>query len=296
MNNRRFLDIDDTILTKNLMLPENTSNSNNLTKQSDTKPFFLIQPTPGICVKTRTDSGEKVFLNICTSDKIPPPDDIPDAKLLEIILNEKNSEFVILMSIGNERFEFDKGGSPCATYDIVINTTYFKKCQENKHFLLFTILVILDGVSNKFNKTLKDYVILKNRKVMGKLQQHKIENREPQIHMQIPKPLIEEINTPNKSNYKEQNKVSEFKNISSESDVNPKLNYVLLKQLLKGMSIHLIGIFQIPKGITSKEIEVLLNEDRIVITIDKTGLTYDLLVPYTINVTLAKCALDNNRK
>lgn len=48
--------------------------------------------------------------------------------------------------------------------------------------------------------------------------------------------------------------------------------------------------------ITSKEIEVLLNEERIVITIDKTGLTYDLLVPYIINVTLAKCALDNNRK
>lgn len=53
------------------------------------------------------------------------------------------------------------------TYDIVINTTYFEKCQTNKNFLLFTISVIMDGVSNKFDKTLntEDYVILKNRKV-----------------------------------------------------------------------------------------------------------------------------------
>ena len=53
------------------------------------------------------------------------------------------------------------------TYDIVINTTYFEKCQTNKNFLLFTISVIMDGVSNKFDKTLnaEDYIILKNRKV-----------------------------------------------------------------------------------------------------------------------------------
>lgn len=84
---------------------------------------------------------------------------------------------------------------------------------------------------------------------MGKLQQHKIENRKSQIHMQIPKPLIEEINTPNKVDYKEQNEISEFKNTSSEISVNPKLNYVLLKQLSEGMSKCLIGIFQIPKGV-----------------------------------------------
>lgn len=62
----------------------------------------------GICIKTRTDDGEKVFLNICTSDKIPPPDDISDAKLFEI-LSQESSEFVVLMSIGCERFETDKG-------------------------------------------------------------------------------------------------------------------------------------------------------------------------------------------
>lgn len=57
--------------------------------------------------------------------------------------------------------------SPCATYDIAMNVTYFEKCQNNKNFLLFTLSVVMDGVSNKFNKVLntEDYVILKNRKV-----------------------------------------------------------------------------------------------------------------------------------
>ncbi|CAD1480255.1 unnamed protein product, partial [Heterotrigona itama] len=244
-----------------------------------------------ICIKTKNDNGEKIFLNICTSDKIPSPDDISDAKLFEI-LSQENPEFVIPMSIGSERFETDKGGSLCLTYDIVINTTYFKKCQTNKNFLLFTISVIMDGVSNKFDKTLKieDHVILKNRKVLGKLQQHRIEDRKPRTYTQTEKQLIEEIKTQDIHEKENKNKLE---NVSSDTVVNLKQDYVLLK-CLKETSIHLIGLFQIPNGITKEEIEVLLNQDRIVITIDKTDLTYDLSVPYIINIAQTKCVLDNN--
>lgn len=293
MNNSTLLDIDDTILMKNLILPGNTPKNDMLMEQSDFKPFFTIQPRPGICVKTKSDNGEKIFLNICTSNKIPSPDDISDAKLFEI-LSQENPEFVIPMSIGSERFETDKGGSLCLTYDIVINTTYFEKCQTNKNFLLFTISVIMDGVSNKFNKTLntEDYVILKNRKVLGKLQQHRIEDRKPRAYRQTEKQLIEEIKTPVQDIYEKESK-NELKIVSSDSAVNLNQNYTLLK-CLKEMSVHLIGLFQIPNGITKEEIEVLLNQDRIVITIDKTGLAYDLSVPYIINIAQTKCVLDNN--
>lgn len=49
----------------------------------------------------------------------------------------------------------------------MINIAYFKKCQENKHFMAFTTLVILSGVADKFNKDIDtdNYVILKNRTV-----------------------------------------------------------------------------------------------------------------------------------
>ncbi|CAK9820962.1 PIH1 domain-containing protein 1 [Anthophora plagiata] len=296
MNNRTFLDIDDTILTKNLILPENASRDDNLIKQSNIKPFFIIQPTPGICIKTKTEAGEKIFLNICTSDKIPQPDDISDEKLLEILV-EENPQFVIPMSIGNEKFGSDKDGHPCIIYDIAINKTYFEKCQRKRNFLLFTISVVMDGVSNKFNKSLntEDYVILKNRKVMGNLQQHRIENREPRTHLQTQKPLIEEIKS-TISIHEKKDDIDQLKNVSSKIISNSKKNYVLLKQPLKGPPTHLIGLFQISKGITSKEIEVFLDQDRVVIIVEKTGLTYDLTIPCIINVTRAKCSLDKDRE
>ncbi|XP_076629272.1 PIH1 domain containing 1 isoform X2 [Colletes latitarsis] len=295
MNNRTYLDIDDTILTKILTLPENASQIDNIIKQPNSKPFFIIQPTPGICVKIKTDSGEKIFLNICTSDKIPAPEDISEVKLLEI-LSEENPNFTVPMSIGSERLESDRGGSLCTTYDIAINTAYFQKCQENKNFIWFTILVIMNGISDKFKKTLnlEKYVILKNRKVMGKLQQHRIENREPRTHSQIKKPLIEEIKSPAKNTYGKEADINQSENVPLESTVDSKLSYVLLKQPLKKTATHLIGLFQMPKGIAGKDVEVLLDENRIVITVNKTNLTYDLSVPYTINIMHVKCLLDKD--
>lgn len=112
-------------------------------KQLDSKPSILVQPTPGlysiilllacrkedlaisisstivisiirdyyiiigICVKTRTVAGEKVFINICVSDKIPAPEDISDIDLFKIIDDEETT-YTIPMSIGSERMEMDK--------------------------------------------------------------------------------------------------------------------------------------------------------------------------------------------
>ena len=62
---------------------------------------------------------------------------------------------------------FFTAGIPSATCDVMINAVYFKKCQEKKHFMAFTTLVILSGVADKFNKKIdtENYVILKNRTV-----------------------------------------------------------------------------------------------------------------------------------
>lgn len=49
----------------------------------------------------------------------------------------------------------------------MINDAYFKKCQEKKHFMVFTILVTFSGVSHKLGEEIdaENYVILKNRTV-----------------------------------------------------------------------------------------------------------------------------------
>ena len=296
MNNKTFLDIDDTILTKKWTLPENAAKDDFIMKQPESKAFFIIQPMPGVCVKAKTEDGEKIFVNICTSDKIPPPEDISDAKLFEIACATENLDYVMPMSIGTERIESDKDGRPCVTYDVAVNATYLEKCREKKMFLLFTVSVVLDGVASKFNKTFnrEDYVILKNRKVIGKLQQHKIENRKPRGRLQAQKPLIEELKPSVKSSPKTKSTSSEKK--IENNQVNSKSNYVLLKQPLEGAATHLIGLFKMPKGITGVDVHVLLDQDRIVITVDNSTFAYDLSIPYAINIAQVKCSLDKDLK
>lgn len=53
------------------------------------------------------------------------------------------------------------------THDVAINKNYFEKCQTKHSFWLFTISVIIEGVSHKFGRSLdsKTCIILKNRKV-----------------------------------------------------------------------------------------------------------------------------------
>lgn len=66
----------------------------------------------GICIKTKTINKEKVFVNVCVTDAIPPPEDISDAKLYEF-LNDEAPAYTIPMSIGAERMEVDKGIIHC---------------------------------------------------------------------------------------------------------------------------------------------------------------------------------------
>lgn len=283
MDNRSFLDIDDSILTRNLLLPENASKDEMPMREPDAKPFIIIQPEPGLCIKVKTHgTREKVFINICTSDKIPPPDDVSEVILLQGIISQKDPDFVVPMSIGNERLETDKNGSPALTYDVVINTKYFEKCMKNKHFLIYTVMIATDAVSSKFDKALNtmDSTILKNKKAMGKLQPHRIENREARKHSQRQEQLIEEIKYP-------------LRKRTSEKE-NDSKNYVLLGQPVVGPITNLIGLFQISKGVTANEVDVLMDKDRIVIIIEKINQTYDLTLPYFISVADVKCFLDKD--
>lgn len=62
----------------------------------------------GVCVKLRTKTGDKGFINICHTDKIPAPKDISDETLVNVATSD-NPSFIIPMSIGQEKFDPDKG-------------------------------------------------------------------------------------------------------------------------------------------------------------------------------------------
>lgn len=73
----------------------------------------------GICIKAKTTSGEKIFINVCVTDAIPPPEDISDIKLYEFV-NAEEPDYTIPMSIGAERMEEDKGNNN--------RTCFLKEC------------------------------------------------------------------------------------------------------------------------------------------------------------------------
>jgi len=83
---------------------------------------------------------------------------------------------------------------------------------------------------------------------MGKLQQHRIENRKPKKPQDHKSSLIEEIShstkpieQPNKANLR-------------DSD-STKTGYVILREPAKGPVEHLIALFDMPKSVSHKIIK-----------------------------------------
>lgn len=74
--------------------------------------------------------------------------------------------------------------------------------------------------------------------VIGKLQQHRIENREIRNHPQVPKPLIEEMSTK-----------------SHSQNENTKLKFLILKEPQKGPAERLIVLFDMLKSVSCKSIQ-----------------------------------------
>ncbi|XP_032666211.1 PIH1 domain-containing protein 1-like isoform X2 [Odontomachus brunneus] len=294
MSNAKFLDIDESLKTKNLLLPDKERDAlddklNKLKEKLDTRSTILVQPAPGICVKTKTTSGEKVFVNICTSDKIQAPEDISEDKLFNL-LNHEQSDYTIPVNLGaeGERMEMDKSNVPCATFDVMINTTYFKKCQEKEHFMAFTILAILSGLSEKSGKEIncENFVILKNRTVMGKLQQQYIQKRWLQDikKPEEKKPLIEII---------PQVKKPVSKEVCLQDSTQVDTGYMILKQPLEDPVESLIALFDMPKTVSIDDVVVLVNSDRINVTDEKTC-SRDVLLPYAVKKDSAKAYFDYN--
>merc|ERR550519_1148428 len=55
-------------------------------------PSLLATPSPGICVKTKTDGGDKFFINLCKLNEIPSPPPITEQELEDMIEKEVNQE------------------------------------------------------------------------------------------------------------------------------------------------------------------------------------------------------------
>jgi hypothetical protein len=105
----------------------------------------VIFPAPGFCFKVRsTELGEtKVFVNVCSSDKVDRPEE------------KSRGEWRIPLSLGAVRNDVDTQNKACQVIDIVYHPEAIKKGESDAHFKRFIIDLSMDYVEQKHGIKLK---------------------------------------------------------------------------------------------------------------------------------------------
>jgi len=287
------LDVDDSILGKALQIVDNGGDdflpknvpmaAKNISlpkRAADNVPVVKVTPSPGLCVKSKNISGEKVFINLCKIGQIPPPPPLSEDKLKEIIASEDyGTDFRVPMSLGGPREEKDKSGSSCTACDVAINTVWFEDVMyDSIAFTTFVVNIAMEGLCEKFgdkvNLDRQNWTILKNKKYLGTLQKHHIQQR---------------ANTPG-----EFSKIREI----SESAVNeastvkyPDIDYHIVRTPVEGLAERLTASLKLPGQVSKSGLELDIGEDRLVFAAPKRK-TLDIYLPYKVDQARANADFD----
>ncbi|XP_077414976.1 PIH1 domain-containing protein 1 isoform X2 [Vanacampus margaritifer] len=211
----------------------------------------VIRPQPGICVKTTSEPGkQKVFVNICQSNLVPPPPEISKEKLVDLLQLEDPSGYRVPMSLGEPHTELDNNSQGCTAYDVVINEEFFQKCQKDPLFQQFVIMVSVEGLENKYNMELsREWKVLKNRKFLGSVSEQNIRTKS--------KPVIQELQ--------------------------PLPEFTLFVEPPCGVPEYLIAEIKLPGVVSSRSLVLDIGEDRLVLTARPSLYYLDIFHPFLVD-------------
>ncbi|XP_061892283.1 PIH1 domain-containing protein 1-like [Entelurus aequoreus] len=211
--------------------------------QAENPDSKVIRPQPGICVKTVSEKDkQKVFVNICQSNLVPPPPELSKEELVELLQSEDPSGYRVPMSLGEPHTEVDNNSQGCTAYDVVINQEFFQKCQGEALFQQFVIMVSLEGLENKYKLMLsREWKVLKNRKFLGSVSEQNIRTKS--------KPVIEELQPQENS-----------------SSIAKRPEFTLFVEPPAGVPEYLIAEIKLPGVVSSRSLVLDVGEDRLVLT------------------------------
>ncbi|XP_051904529.1 PIH1 domain-containing protein 1 [Hippocampus zosterae] len=220
----------------------------------------VIRPQPGICVKTTSEPGkQKVFVNICQSNLVPPPPEISKEELLDLLQLEDPSGYKVPMSLGEPHTEVDNNSQGCTAYDVVINQEFFQKCQKEALFQQFVVMVSFEGLENKYNIELsREWKVLKNRKFLGSVSEQNIRTKS--------KPVIQELQPP-------ENATSGAK----------RPEFTLFVEPPSGDPEYLIAEIKLPGVASSRSLVLDVGEDRLVLTARPSLYFLDIFHPFIVD-------------
>ena len=243
---------------------------------ADTIPSVNIRPTPAFCLKTKSvDKGEKIFINVCTSEEMKAPRDVTDEELLEIIKKQDASQFRVPLSLGEPRTELDRAQNACTVYDIVVHPSLHTEAQTRDVMMEFLLLLIVEGVEAKYEVDLnREMRRMQHIKYMGTPAEHRI-----RIHS---KPRIEMEESESGNSYSPL--ITEEPTLSNEPAqvAAPEPEYTLTKDPPKGHPDHIVMETKLPLVKSSKHMQLSVGEDRIVLTAQPNRYHLDLCLPYYV--------------
>ncbi|XP_031600780.2 PIH1 domain-containing protein 1 [Oreochromis aureus] len=221
---------------------------------SESPDSKVIRPEPGMCVKTFSEPDkEKVFINVCQSNSVPPPPELSREKLVELLQSDDPSGFRVPMSLGEPHTEIDNSSQGCTAYDVVINQDFFQKCQKDPLFQQFVILVSVEGLENKYNLELsREWKVLKNRKFLGSVSEQNIRTKNRLVIEELQPPL-------------------------------PRPEFTLIVEPPAGDPEYLIAEIKLPGVGSSRSLVLDVGEDRLVLTARPSLFHLDIFHPFLVD-------------
>lgn len=211
---------------------------------------------------------KKVFINVCQTDGIPAPENITHEELELMLHTETESNYRVPMSISEMR-QVPHRGVSTTVCDVAVNPTFFKTVRTDPLFSDFLIQIIIEAIDQKYNVQLNGAkcTILVNKKYMGQLVRHRVQNRDV-------KKVYESYKSPDAETRR---KLSDLDGIpTSKSRLIEELGPVKISAAqknipswrLKATEDLFIAEFYLP-SCTYRDIVLEMNDDRLVLAVPK---------------------------
>lgn len=204
---------------------------------------------PGICIKGfHKETKDKVFVNVTTTDQIPAPEITDEQQLIEIFNSGMPNQVKVPMSLAAPTLTKDNAGKFVKVIDVAINTAFFKKMEKSSFLQEFLFTIFLEGINDKYKIPIDENTlnVLKNRKSIGELKQHYIQNRDiKNVYDTYKNPTEEDkrnIENINKTISESPSKNPQKKLIEISDSATPNNMYSAIKDTRHQKSIEQIGM------------------------------------------------------
>ncbi|KAL4233162.1 PIH1 domain-containing protein 1 [Mactra antiquata] len=285
--------LDDKDALLNQMILNAAAEDPNLLSslQKQAIPTTVVVPTPGFCLKTKNSKNEKIFINLCTAEHVPPPQDLSDDDLLKLLESEDPTGFRIPMSIGEPHAEIDKSGGGCTAYDVVVSPIFMEKMKGSELFRTFFLTVMMEGLEEKYDMQLsREWIMLKNRRCVGTIQEQNMRTQSKPFIMEMGQGTESPVSTAS------QNKLIQ-EVPSSKEDLKSRgkePEYRIIQEPAEGHPDFLVAEINLPQVKVCGSISLDLGEDRILLQTRSNIYYLDIYIPYYI--VQSDCGAQFNRK